>query len=513
MPTATASEKPSAVHDSTAISLPFLSHLETGAFPWPVAHAVGPFKPIKLPYVLSGTRPFVFLSQAGTNGHLAVRPTAAAEVSVDVADKVHAETVATNYSLRGLFAELQASEAAGIHNNTNAPSTGVVLARLSRSVGLRNTSLFTAYNHHHTQTSVTFCTAWGLPFTVCILTTAVLLMYGKHMRLQKRVEALELLRPLCKAGTPTTRFPSLYQHEYYCAHYEAQIAERGNRHNDAQPGCTDCVQPPTLLCRGEALEVDETARRLFPNLAIPPATDPSLVRSVIKLTPVASDIGIEVPGYGLVTVLNARDILLAINDVHGEPGVSNQDLDVQLLRAAMVVWIAGNMVAWAEDKPDLNMLGGCSGTLPPTPADLRRNMRYVSRKGVGEAEEEFRSVLQDLTAEDKHGQWRCNWQDAPDGTSATIADCCYSCCALWDGQAACGSEPAVNAHLEYVVLSCQGCASVRGRCGEYPLCMNCAGKYIKMRNCPYQDNTGAADHVASSERTVPQTFLRAIAFS
>lgn len=26
-------------------------------------------------------------------------------------------------------------------------------------------------------------------------------MYGKHMRLQKRVEALELLRPLCKAGT------------------------------------------------------------------------------------------------------------------------------------------------------------------------------------------------------------------------------------------------------------------------------------------------------------------------
>lgn len=66
-----------------------------------VAHAVGPFKPIKLPYVLSGTRPFVFLSQAGTNGHLAVRPTAAAEVSVDVADKVHAETVATNYSLRG----------------------------------------------------------------------------------------------------------------------------------------------------------------------------------------------------------------------------------------------------------------------------------------------------------------------------------------------------------------------------------------------------------------------------
>lgn len=60
-----------------------------------------PFKPVKLPYVLSGSRPFAFLPEAGTNGHLAVRPTAAAEVAFDVADQVHAETVATNYSLRG----------------------------------------------------------------------------------------------------------------------------------------------------------------------------------------------------------------------------------------------------------------------------------------------------------------------------------------------------------------------------------------------------------------------------
>lgn len=33
-------------------------------------------------------------------------------------------------TVTGLFAELQASEAVGIHKNRNAQSTGVVLARL-----------------------------------------------------------------------------------------------------------------------------------------------------------------------------------------------------------------------------------------------------------------------------------------------------------------------------------------------------------------------------------------------
>ena len=74
--------------------------------------------------------------------------------------------------------------------------------------------------------------------------------------------------------------------KFYWSPYEPQVAERGSRrdgaHVDAQPKTTDYDTPPTLVYSGAAPEVDEAASRLFPNLAMPPPTDPSLGRSIIK---------------------------------------------------------------------------------------------------------------------------------------------------------------------------------------------------------------------------------------
>jgi len=44
----------------------------------------------------------------------------------------------------------------------------------------------------------------------------------------------------------------------------------------------------------------------------------------------------QVPRYGLVTTANCKQLMLALEDRHGETGVDNQDLDLTLLRAAQV---------------------------------------------------------------------------------------------------------------------------------------------------------------------------------
>ena len=72
-------------------------------------------------------------------------------------------------------------------------------------------------------------------------------------------------------------------------------------------------------------------------------------------------------------------------------------------------------------------MDSCSGTFPPTPADLRHNTQHISRKGLGEEEQQFREVLQELKDDAKHGAWRHSLQTGDDGGAATIADCCYLC--------------------------------------------------------------------------------------
>lgn len=46
--------------------------------------------------------------------------------------------------------------------------------------------------------------------------------------------------------------------------------------------------------------------------------------------------GAQVPCYGLVTTANCKQLMLFLEDRHGEAGVDNQDLGLTLLRAAQV---------------------------------------------------------------------------------------------------------------------------------------------------------------------------------
>ena len=47
-------------------------------------------------------------------------------------------------------------------------------------------------------------------------------------------------------------------------------------------------------------------------------------------------LGAQVPRYGLVTTANCKQLMLLLEDRHGEAGVDNQDLGLTLLRAAQV---------------------------------------------------------------------------------------------------------------------------------------------------------------------------------
>jgi len=47
-------------------------------------------------------------------------------------------------------------------------------------------------------------------------------------------------------------------------------------------------------------------------------------------------LGAQVPRYGLVTTANCKQLMLFLEDRHGEAGVDNQDLGLTLLRAAQV---------------------------------------------------------------------------------------------------------------------------------------------------------------------------------
>ena len=47
-------------------------------------------------------------------------------------------------------------------------------------------------------------------------------------------------------------------------------------------------------------------------------------------------LGAQVPQYGLVTTANCKQLMLFLEDRHGEAGVDNQDLGLTLLRAAQV---------------------------------------------------------------------------------------------------------------------------------------------------------------------------------
>ena len=89
--------------------------------------------------------------------------------------------------------------------------------------------------------------------------------------------------------------------------------------------------------------------------------------------------------------------------------------------------MAANLVPWVRHGQDLNMEEDCSGAFPPTPSDLRRYAKRVTRKGVGSEDAEFMSVLEGLMADDKHGEWRSPWQVGASGGAATVADCCYVC--------------------------------------------------------------------------------------
>ena len=60
---------------------------------------------------------------------------------------------------------------------------------------------------------------------------------------------------------------------------------------------------------------------------------PKLIDGGISLTLQSAA---QVPRYGLVTTANCNQLMLALEDRHGETGVDNQDLDLTLLRAAQV---------------------------------------------------------------------------------------------------------------------------------------------------------------------------------
>lgn len=106
---------------------------------------------------------------------------------------------------------------------------------------------------------------------------------------------------MCHSAHADAEAPlNLYCHQYHSLEYQEQLASMGNRSDSAGAlPRLDYVESssPQLFCRGKALEVAETTKRLFPHLQIPPPTDPRCVKSLIKLNHLASEIGIDVSAF------------------------------------------------------------------------------------------------------------------------------------------------------------------------------------------------------------------------
>ncbi|KAL0025026.1 hypothetical protein WJX77_012563 [Trebouxia sp. C0004] len=73
---------------------------------------------------------------------------------------------------------------------------------------------------------------------------------------------------------------------------------------------------------------------MWPEIGLPPPTDPRLVKCVVHLNMPLEELAFHVPRYGLVTTANCKQLMMLIDDRHGEAGIDNQDLGLTLLRAA-----------------------------------------------------------------------------------------------------------------------------------------------------------------------------------
>ncbi|KAA6427066.1 MAG: hypothetical protein FRX49_02823 [Trebouxia sp. A1-2] len=253
---------------------------------------------------------------------------------------------------------------------------------------------------------------------------------------------------------------------------------------------------------GEPVRLAESVMAMGRSHGLPPPTDPSLVRSIIRLNMPPEQLAFHVPRYGLVTTANCKQLMLLLEDRHGEAGLDNQDLGLTLLRAAQSVWVAANLIPWAQYNADLNFLG-ISGRPPLSPADQRRWFTVISRESLQDPAPLFNGYLAGMMAESKQGDW-LNFDNQ------TQDKVCYACGAEWDGYVEDNGE-LVDVQLQVVNIHCPTCATYRvpdtgeQKAGDYALCLPCAQTQARVGRCP---RTDGVDHELPVTRRTPQFFLK-----
>ncbi|KAL0033073.1 hypothetical protein WJX79_001401 [Trebouxia sp. C0005] len=180
---------------------------------------------------------------------------------------------------------------------------------------------------------------------------------------------------------------------------KARLSRMGALDEDAMRNdIQDYKSCPEVFDRyGNPVRVAESVRAMWP-CGLPPPTDPRLVKSVVKLNMPPEELAFHVPRYGLVTTANCKQLMLLLEDRHGEAGVDNQDLGLTLLRAAQSVWVAASLIPWAQYNADLTVLG-MSGRPVMSPADQRRCFTVISRESLEDPAPHFSRYLAGMMAE------------------------------------------------------------------------------------------------------------------
>ncbi|DBB16866.1 TPA: hypothetical protein ACH3X3_015102 [Trebouxia sp. C0006] len=251
---------------------------------------------------------------------------------------------------------------------------------------------------------------------------------------------------------------------------------------------------------GDPVRLAQGLEAMWPQIGLPPPTDPRLVKSVVHLNMQPEELAFHVPWYGLVTTGNCKQIMLLLEDRHGDTGVDNQDLDLTLLRAAQSVWVAANLIPWAHHKKDLNHKGP-SGRPTLSPVDQRRLFTVIRRDSLEDPAPLFKEYLAGMMDELKQADWR-SYDDK------TQEEACCGCGAEWDDDLDDNGQQ-VGVHLQVVNLHCPTCARYHkdGQlcAGDYALCVPCAQKQAQIGECPRADGQS---HKLPVTRTIPQFFLK-----
>ncbi|DBA72790.1 TPA: hypothetical protein ACH3X2_010179 [Trebouxia sp. C0005] len=283
---------------------------------------------------------------------------------------------------------------------------------------------------------------------------------------------------------------------------KARLSRMGALDEDAMRNdIQDYKSCPEVFDRyGNPVRVAESVRAMWP-CGLPPPTDPRLVKSVVKLNMPPEELAFHVPRYGLVTTANCKQLMLLLEDRHGEAGVDNQDLGLTLLRAAQSVWVAASLIPWAQYNADLTVLG-MSGRPVMSPADQRRCFTVISRESLEDPAPHFSRYLAGMMAESKQGDFLRL------GIKGETQDkVCFVCGAPWDGDTDDNGEP-VEVQLHVVNLHCPTCTTHRKAgqqdAGDYALCVSCAQIQARVGRCP---RTDGYIHELPVTRRTPQFFL------